>query len=64
MFQRLWEVGPSFFSTIDTDSTRVYRSVSIDQGIEESKKDDEDMDIDLAVRQFLERTRIDLARSN
>ena len=44
------------------DSTRVDSSVSIDQGIEESKKNDED--IDIVVQQFLERTRIDLARSS
>ena len=45
-----------------TDSTRVDSNVSIDQGIEESKKNDED--IDIVVQQFLERTRIDLARSS
>jgi len=47
-----------------TDSTRVDSNVSIDQGIEESKKNDEDMGIDIDVQQFLERTRIDLARSS
>ncbi len=47
-----------------TDNTRVDSSVSIDQGIEESKKNDEDMGIDIDVQQFLERTRIDLARSS